>query len=160
MTYQCNCATKFLSVKELASTDAATIYNAVKEAMSDHDLDVANMVGLATDGASVMVGVRNGVTTRFKADNPVIVSTRCMAHRLQLASEKAANGVPLIAKYIGSLNQFAKTLKYSPKLKRILIESKELHQEKANQIQQVFFTRWLSFSKSVTAMAVVQLSRH
>ena len=51
------------------------------------------LFGVATDGASVMTGVRSGVTTRMKERNPFIVATHCIAHRLALASGKAADTV-------------------------------------------------------------------
>ena len=60
-----------------------------------------NMIGIATDGASVMMGVQRGVTTtgRFKSVQPYIVATHYMAHRLQLACQKAAKKVPYLQKY-------------------------------------------------------------
>ncbi|CAM1299786.1 Uncharacterised protein at_DN1338 [Pycnogonum litorale] len=114
--------------------------------MNDNDLVMEDMVGLSTDGASVMTGVRTGVAKRFKDEVPNLITSHCMAHRLQLVAEKAANCD------IGILNQFAKSLKFSPKLQRIL-ESKQVQGEKANKIKQVFFTQWLSFAHSVQALA-------
>ena len=76
-----------------------------------------------------------------------------MAHRLQLVSEKAANSVPYVVKYISVVNQFAKSLKFSPKFQRILEDSEELHGTKARKIKQIFFTRWLSIVDSVQALA-------
>ena len=70
-----------------------------------------------------MIGVHNGVTTRFKKDVVHLITNHCMAQRLQRASEKAANTVPYIVKYISVLNQFANSLKFSPKLCRMLESS-------------------------------------
>ena len=84
---------------------------------------------------------------------PHLVTVHCMAHRLQLVSEKAANSVPDIVNYIAVLNQFAKSLKFSPKFGRILEQSKLLNNVKAKKINQIFFTRWLSFVDSVQALA-------
>ena len=41
-------------------------------------------VGMSTDGASVMTGIRNGVVTKIKADVPHLISVHCIAHRLEL----------------------------------------------------------------------------
>ena len=143
----------FLEVRELFSTDAGTIFEAAQDILQEHRLPVQDMIGIATDGASVMTGVHTGVVTRFKAVVPGLKAVHCMAHRLQPANEKAADSVPYITKYIAVLNVFAKSLKYSPKLLRYLETSKELTGTKANKIKQVFFTRWLSFTGSVQALA-------
>lgn len=143
---------RFLDVAEMQATTADAIFEAATSVLSDKEMDTDDMVGLSTDGASVMTGVHKGVAARFKELNPMIISNHCMAHRLQLISEKAANEVKYFVKFIGVLNQFAKALKYSPKLCRALESGKHLANEKAKKIKQVFFTRWLSFEESVDAL--------
>ena len=49
-------------------------------------LTIEKLIGMATDGASVMKGERNGVTTKMKNKNAILLSTHCIAHRLALAS--------------------------------------------------------------------------
>ncbi|XP_070557479.1 zinc finger protein 862-like [Ptychodera flava] len=148
-----NVESHFLSVKELSACSAGEIYNAVSLLLADKDLDVGNLICISTDGASVMRGQKSGVTTRFKDVNPYLVANHCLAHRLALASEKAANMVPYLVKYIRDLNQMGKLLKFSPKLLRILEAAKVHHGEaKAKKIKQVFFTRWLSFNDCVEAL--------
>ena len=144
---------QFLAVRELKATRAVEIYEAITSALKDKNLPLEQLVGMATDGAAVMLGVRNGVTTKFKQDQPTMITTHCMAHRLQLVSEKAANQVPYLVKYIAILNSFAKALKFSPKLCRALEQAKILHGEKARKIKQVFFTWWLSLRDSVQALS-------
>ena len=76
-----------------------------------------------------------------------------MAHRLQLAAEKAAHEVPYLVKYIGIVNQLAKTMKFSPKFLRMLETAKDLNEEKSNKVKQIFFTRWLSFQDTVQSLS-------
>lgn len=144
--------TKYLSVEELPATRADDVRAGIEAAMKARNIVVENLVGLGTDGASIMRGVHTGVTTQFKKVNSTIIAIHCMAHRLQLACEKAAKKVPYIEKYIAALNRFARILKDSPKLCRALENCKIVTEEKANKIYQVFFTRWLSFEKSVNAL--------
>ncbi len=144
--------TRFLSVKELQGTTSDDVYTVIKDTLAESSLDIKDMVGIATDGAGVMVGCRTGVVTRLKREIPHLISVHCMAHRLQLASEKAAHNVPYIVKYISVLNQLAKALKFSPKLCRLLETSKQLYGEDARKVHQIFFTRWLSFADSVQAL--------
>ncbi|XP_076304164.1 zinc finger protein 862-like [Tachypleus tridentatus] len=140
---------RFLAERELTNTAADSIYNTMRSVMADRGLFDVDLVELAT---AVMVGIKTDVATKFKEKCPWIIISHCLAHRLQLAAEKAANQVPYHVKYISVLNQFTKSLKYSPKLCRVLEESKALHGEKSNKIKQVFFTRWLSFNDSVQAL--------
>ena len=144
---------RFLGVRSLEQTNADTIFSGIQDILVSKQLDVKNMIGMATDGASVMVGHRTGVTTQFKRLNPKLLTSHCMAHRLQLLTEKAANQCPYLVKFIGIINTFAKALKYSPKLCRILENCKEAQDERARKVKQVFFTRWLSFADSVQSMA-------
>ena len=144
--------THFLGARELEATNADSIVRVIKSILCEKNLPLSNMVGIATDGASVMTGCRIGVVTQFKKECPFLVANHCLAHRLQLVTEKAATCVPDINKYIGTLNCFAKALKFSPKLTRALETSKTVNGVTANKIKQVFFTRWLSFSDSVQAL--------
>ena len=52
------------------------------------------LVGIATDGASVMVGVKTDLTARFKEQCPWLLANHCMAHRLQLSADKATSAGP------------------------------------------------------------------
>ena len=47
-------------------------------------LDIQEMAGGACDGASVMLGVHNGVVSRLKAMVSHFIHTHCAAHRLSL----------------------------------------------------------------------------
>ncbi|KAK6178208.1 hypothetical protein SNE40_013018 [Patella caerulea] len=73
--------TKFLAIKELdEGCTAAEIYKLLKHTLEEKDLNQNNLISLGTDGASTMVGSKTGVTTRFKLDNPLILSFHCAAH--------------------------------------------------------------------------------
>lgn len=62
--------TKFLSAQDvLKEHDAATaqaIYDLLKEKVLSSQLEIKDVMGLATDGASVMVGTREGVASKLK----------------------------------------------------------------------------------------------
>ena len=143
---------RFLDVVELSGCTSADIFSAAQATVEKHKLDVKNLMGLATDGASVMTGSKRGVTTKFKELNPYLIANHCTAHRLALASEKAASQVQYLSKYLEITNKLGKMVKYSPKFCRILDESKLENREKARKLKQVFFTRWLSFSECVQAL--------
>ena len=58
-------STSFLKICELFNGTADTIETTLVAYMEDKGLSMSKMVGLGTDGASVMTGVRNGVGARF-----------------------------------------------------------------------------------------------
>ena len=70
--------TKFLSTQDvLKEHDAATalaIYDLLKEELLSSQLDIKDVMGLATDDASVMVRTREGVASKLKRDNPCIIA--------------------------------------------------------------------------------------
>ena len=56
-------------------------------------------MGLASDGASVMTGVTNGVGVRLRRDITALVGIHCVAHRLALATNTAKDDSPEIMRY-------------------------------------------------------------
>lgn len=78
---------------------------------------------------------------RFRGILPFIITNHCVAHRLALCAQKASEQIPLVTKFMGTLNTYAKALKYSPKLCRALESSASLHEEHKKKVKQVFFTR-------------------
>ena len=56
------------------------IFQVITDAICDflrrNGLDVQNMVGLGTDGASVLCGCKNSVLTKLKEMNPSLIGVR------------------------------------------------------------------------------------
>ena len=75
--------TTFLAVRELPGTTAGDIFCVMRQTMVDYNLLISNFVGIAVDGVSVMIGVKTGLTTRFKEGCPWLLANHCMAHCLQ-----------------------------------------------------------------------------
>ena len=55
--------TTFLKCKEVRDCSAVGIYNIMKEILAEKQIPMLKVGGLGTDGASVMTGHLNGVTT-------------------------------------------------------------------------------------------------
>jgi len=78
------------AVKHLERGDASHIYEAVDNAVTESSGMTseewkAKLVGFSSDGASVMMGCKQGVATKLKRDCPKLVTVHCTAHRLELA---------------------------------------------------------------------------
>ena len=63
----------------------------------------AKLVGWASDGCEVMLGIHTGVQARLKADVPYLTNIHCVAHREALAARQAAEKVPYLQKVEGVL---------------------------------------------------------
>ena len=85
--------TSFLQICELIDGKAETIVSKVCQVCDELQLDLQKLCGLGSDGASVMLGVRGGVSTLLKEQTPFLVANHCIAHRLALACGQAANEI-------------------------------------------------------------------
>ena len=107
--------TRFLELVQLPGGTAYHILGTLLDVMRTKNLPVEKLFGMATDGASIMTGVRSGVTTRMKEKNPFMFTTHCFAHCLALASRKAADTIQYFKKYQQYVNTIYKYFHYSPK---------------------------------------------
>ncbi|XP_041357942.1 zinc finger protein 862-like isoform X3 [Gigantopelta aegis] len=79
---------KFLSLESAPSSDAAGVITALESALQRTGLTnwKSKCVGLGCDGASVNLGIRNGVIAKMReAGIPWLVGIHCYNHRLELA---------------------------------------------------------------------------
>ena len=85
---------RFFDITELSSGTASTILEIIFCMLDRKKLPLEKACGMATDGASVMTGVRAVVITLTKKKNPFMLSIHCIAHCLALASGQAADSIP------------------------------------------------------------------
>ncbi|XP_071752885.2 zinc finger protein 862-like [Centroberyx gerrardi] len=87
--------------------------------LTEQDLK-SRMVGFGCDGASVMMGVHNGVAAKLKQLCPSLVPIWCVAHRLELSALDSIKSVPLLAELKETLNGVYKHYSHSAKASREL----------------------------------------
>ncbi|CAI7761987.1 unnamed protein product, partial [Closterium sp. NIES-54] len=85
---------EFLTLITVDRADAASLSSAVVQYLTGIGVDLQKVTGIATDGASVMVGKNNGVVARLRMRIPHLASTHCIAHREALAAKDAVEAVP------------------------------------------------------------------
>lgn len=56
-------------------------------------IPVGKVIGIGSDGASVMTGCKSGVATRFRLKCPHLISIHCMAHRFNLYTSQASKNI-------------------------------------------------------------------
>jgi len=75
-------------------------------------LELSKLTELATDGASVMTGKRNGVASKLREELKLLLNVHCICHRLALACNDAndeAAYVKSVKKYLHSFCHFSTT---------------------------------------------------
>ncbi|KAL3677120.1 hypothetical protein R1sor_027068 [Riccia sorocarpa] len=83
--------TAFLGLLHIQKKDSGSITAELIARLRLWGLDFSKMLGFGSDGASTMLGSKNGVAVRLKREvNPFLTATHCVAHRTNLASLAAA----------------------------------------------------------------------
>ena len=83
---------ELINLCHIESGTAEAIYNKFREFFTDSM--IKNLVGLATDGANVMLGKNNSFTQKVKVLKPGIFSVHCLSHIGNLIAYKAHKSIP------------------------------------------------------------------
>ena len=157
----------FLSIQNVlensTSANAATIVKLIREELSKDGLEINKLSSLASDGASVMTGSRNGMAAKLRETVPTLINIHCICHRLALACNDANDNLTPISQVETVLRQlwsfFENSTARSAVYVQISSEMKELESmpEKskvklATKVQKACRTRWLSLDKSVESV--------
>lgn len=104
------------------------------------------MSDFTSDGASAMVGSKEGVATKLKEKKENIIAINCINNRLALASKDSFESDKRFMKIDEIMTSTYKYYKYSLYQTNRLLNAQNLFcNEKGNTIlKQVGFTRWLS----------------
>ena len=158
---------KFLAIRNLLdefdSYNAEAIVDTVLQVLEKSDLPVSQLSGLATDGASVMLGKDNGVAVKLKERNPELVNIHCICHKLALACVDTVSELKYIKFIENTLRQLWQWLENSRKrlaafLKvQVNLKSAKNVTDKATKViarrlKKACSSHWLSFDKSVFAV--------
>jgi hypothetical protein len=137
--------TEYVGNIRIADGKADTIVNVVKVECAKLGLNLIDVVGLGTDGASVMTGVKGGVGVLLKnAGCNSITQIHCVAHRLALAccdTTKLFTYMQQYRNYIGLIYSFFSS---SSVRSSQLEELQKILDEPEIKIQQAIEVRWLS----------------
>ncbi|KAI4786153.1 hypothetical protein KUCAC02_037314, partial [Chaenocephalus aceratus] len=71
----------------------------VDEGLRERDVKLSSIIGLGSDGASVMMGKRAGVGALLKRESAFCIQVHCVAHRAALAALDAAKAVDQVGVY-------------------------------------------------------------
>jgi hypothetical protein len=78
-------ATQFVELSSITAGTREGIYTVVDEVLNKSHWNRDQLVAVATDRASAMIGSRIGFTTRLRNDQPSLVNVHCIAHKYSRA---------------------------------------------------------------------------
>lgn len=135
----------FISLEDLEHAHSQGAYDAINSAMTKFGCPdwLDKVVGIGSDGASVNVGRKNSVKTRFLEERPYIVVTHCVAHRLELGVLSAIKDNDMLTTVKDILLKVHKHYHYSPKALRELKTIAEAMEERCIKPKRLQGTRWL-----------------
>ncbi|XP_077870479.1 zinc finger protein 862-like [Saccoglossus kowalevskii] len=138
--------TVYWLAKEAISTDKySSLLELLHESVQQRELDARKMMGLGSDGASVM----ELVSAKLKGTNPFLINIHCVTHRLALCTSQAAGGVEYLKQYRGILTSlfyyFKQSSLRSSRFKGMekILDSPEL------KIKEIHAVHWFAFYDSL-----------
>ncbi|XP_063990563.1 uncharacterized protein LOC135169455 [Diachasmimorpha longicaudata] len=145
-----NVHTELLDLLELDPTDgsAEKIYNSFQLSLREKQIPLQNIVGLACDNASVMIGVRNSFAQRLKLEVPNLILMNCICHSSAIVASKACSKLPNEPEEL--IRGASMYLSNSPKRCAVLEEYQEFFGEQKLKILSLSNTRWLSLHQCVS----------
>ncbi|CAI7818639.1 unnamed protein product [Closterium sp. NIES-54] len=118
--------TEFLALLTVEKCDAASLLYVFVSHLHALGIELAKISGMSTDGASVMMGSKNGLVARLRLRIPHLVSSHCIAHREALAAKDAADAFPEFNMVDGLIRQVAEYLDRSSPWHQRFLELQEL----------------------------------
>ena len=106
---------EFIGLKKMATTDAESIVEALKEVLRDMSLQLRKCRGQCYDGCSTMSGYKNGVAVKIKAEEIRALYTHCYCHSINLAVGDTMKNCPVLKDTIDNTYELTKLVKKSPK---------------------------------------------
>jgi len=143
--------TRFLSNMfiEKSTANAETITHLVLQELKSKGINLQKLIGISTDGASVMTGRHNGVVKRLRDEIPELIGVHCAAHRCSLAASQAAKFVPELQSYARTVSNIFYYFSNSALRSNKLREIQSLLNMPTLKYAEIHSVRWLSLDSAV-----------
>lgn len=136
--------TQLLELVQLNASDCSAVglFNHFKNCFTKFEIPITNIVGVASDGANVMVGKNNSFFSHLKSQVPDVILMRCICHSSALVASAGCAELPSsVENLIRSISTY---ISGSAKRCAILQEIQEFMQLENTKILNLSTTRWLS----------------
>ncbi|XP_065891820.1 E3 SUMO-protein ligase KIAA1586-like [Dysidea avara] len=157
--------TFYLDLIELPGQDAESIYKTLLKCLESYGFSSEilsdQLIGFASDGASVMFGSQSGVAKRIQNAFPNVVICHCLNHRLELAVGDAVSEISGVNHFKILFDKLYHTYHTSAKNKKELEECCQDLTTHFYSIGRVLDTRWVASSfRTVKAVWTVYYPLH
>lgn len=136
--------TTFYRLIEIDAGDALTLTETIRNQLINDNLPIENLIGIGVDGANVMVGQNNSVSTILKAmTTQDLIIIKCVCHSLHLAVEHSFKLLPKHLDFLikESHNWFSCSSKRQIAYKELY---KTMNEKNPTKIDKLSGTRWLA----------------
>ena len=142
----------FIDFYSTKSTEGEVLYELVKSAITELNLDLKNIVGKAFDGAANMNGVHKGLSTRMEECSPLGIYVHCYGHVLNLALQDTMTHIEPLRNTLGTIQTLYYFLEASPK-RHALFSDREVQGEDLKlTLKSLSATRWSCRWEAVKAV--------
>ena len=138
-----------LSVERLPSGKSEDLESAVVVFLKRNKLNMEDMVSFACDGASNMIGVKSGLTTRMMALKPNLITTWCVSHRLNLVVLEVCKQNEWVARLFSMLQQIFVFFRESA-IRKIVIE--DVVGDSKKQLARAITHKWHGRAQAIERM--------
>ena len=147
-----NLQTTFLKCKTIRDGTANTVLEATIDILQSFGIRPLKVMGLGTDGASVMASDRNGLNGLMKELNPHSIFVHCVCHRLALAVSQACKDIEDIATVTKILSTVYHFVQSSPNRLTSFRDIAAILNEDMVKFKKLYEIRWLSMGNAVLAV--------
>ena len=129
---------------------AEKLFIALENMLKEKDIPITNIIGVACDNASVMVGRCNSFLTRLKAVVPELIVLNCICHSSALVASKACEKLPRSCEEL--IRSVASYISDGAKRCAILLQFQELFGVESKKLLKLSGTRWLVLHQCVVRL--------
>ncbi|XP_053597680.1 uncharacterized protein LOC128668546 [Microplitis demolitor] len=117
-------------------------------AIAEKEVPLHQIISLACDNASVMVGRNNSFKVHLSKKIPNLLTLPCICHSLALVAKDASTAIPSkIHSFVADISSF---INNSPKRSAIFSQFQDFYDENPSKVTRFAATRWLSRQIAIT----------
>jgi len=135
--------TQLLDLIALDATDysAHQIFQSFKELLENTKIPITNIIGMASDNASVMIGYENWFFSRLQSEIPNAIMLNCICHSSAIVASKACEKLPESCEIF--IRNVATYVSDGARRCENLIEFQEFFNVEKKKIPKLSNARWL-----------------
>ncbi|XP_068205452.1 general transcription factor II-I repeat domain-containing protein 2-like [Palaemon carinicauda] len=130
------------------NSDAETLSKVVKSCFVEKSIPLTNIIAMAADNASVLVGKNNSLMTKLQRDaDESFFTLKCICHSLHIVASKATSNLPRnIEDFVRNIASY---FSHSSKRQAELAELQEYLAAERHKMLRLSDTRWLAMQHCI-----------